>query len=296
MLFRAPIECPENVQYMHCRALCVCCSVAKTTIRYGTSYSNSRLAFGGWLLSQQLCHSSTALQSVGEDVDKGGKQVQHSAYVPETFPDIWQQEFQDLVNARPEEARNVFVEDLSATLEAHRAANRSSVIRRLNQKADWEAPWKTPKDISRTDDKSSLTDAAPTLSNARHANIAANAAELSAGQCVLEPKDSVVKNRKLTGRSRKASGHDAKSADRQTCRRMDLSQRRLHWPADSVQNKQATGEKYHHDTSGLLEYEAMYIGPIGEFDTERWRTRDYPWLAKLDIFVPGGRNGSALQR
>ena len=281
---------------MHCRALCVFCSVAKTTTRYGILYSNSRVAFSGWLLSQQFCHSSTALQSVGEDVEKGGKQVQHSASVPETFPDVWQKELQDLVDARPEEARNVFVEDLSATLEAHRAANRASVVRRLNQKADWKAPWKTPKDISRIDDKSSPTEAAPTSSKDQNTNTDVNAAKVSAGQCVLESKDVGVKTGKLTGRSRKASGRDGKTADRQTCRRIDLSQRRLHWPADSVQNKQATSEKYHHDTSGPLEYEAMYIGPVGEFDTEQWRTRDYPWLAKLDIFVPGGRNGSALQR
>ena len=283
---------------MNRRALCICCSGAKTATRCGRLYSNHRVAFGGWLQSQQFCHSSAALQSVGEDVEKGSKQAQHSDSVPETFQDVWQKEFQDLVNARPEEARNIFVEDLSATLEAHRAANRASVVRRLNQKANWKTPWKTLKDSSRIDEESLPTETAPTSSKDQNANTDGNAAEVSAGQCVLEPEDVALKKRMLRKSSRKGTGRDEKTAEKQTfqVRRMDLSQRRLHWPADSVQNRQITGKKYHHGTSGPLEYEAMYIGPVGEFDTKRWRTRDYPWLARLGTYVPAGRNGSALQR
>lgn len=283
---------------MNHRALCVCCSGAKTATRCGRLYNNSRLAFGGWLLSQQICHASTALQSVGGEVEKDGKQAQNPSSVPETFPDVWQEEFQDLVNARPEEARNVFVEDLSATLEAHRAANRTSVVRRLNQKANWKTPWKTPKDFSSIGTVSWPTETAPTLPKDQNANTDSNAAEVLSGQYVLEPEDVALKRRKLKKSSRKGIGRDEKSVEKRSFRitRMDLSQRRLHWPADSVQTRQVTGERYHRDTSGPLEYEAMYIGPVGEFDTKRWRTRDYPWLARLGPYVPGGRNGSALQR
>ena len=295
------IECrlpPENVQYMIRRALCVCYSGARTATRRGRLVFNTHLAFSGWLLSQQFCHSSTALQSVGEEVEKKGKHAQSPVSVPETFPDVWQKEFQDLVNARPEEARNVFVEDLSATLEAHRAANRASVVRRLYQKAHWKTPWKTPKEHPDFDEKSSPTEIAPRFSKDHDVDTDGDAAKASAGQCVSEPEDVASEKIKLKKQSRKFIGLGEKPAEKQTrqIRRLDLSQRQLHWPADSVQNQQIRGKIYRHGTSGPLEYEPMYIGPVREFETKRWRTRDYPWLAELHTYIPGGRNGSALQR
>lgn len=155
------------------------------------------------------------------------------------------------------DTKDIYIDDLTATLEAHRETNRASLIRRVDQDANWEAPFLQP--LAKTDF---------TPSSIKEAKV-----ESDSGSNALTappPQDAVT-----TAAPRKCRSNEP---------RHRISSRipwtSVHWPADSVQLAELTGTTYKAKPDEVLEYEASLLYALGSFTVKKMGPQ-YPWLASM---------------
>ena len=163
----------------------------------------------------------------------------------------WQEELGDphLINTK-----DIFVDDLSATLEAHREANKSTIIRRVQANAEWEAPFLSP-----------LADIDP----------------------IIEPNDDSI-----VGHDEESSpsAADEPAAYTENTIRKEIQSGRglthrqwtsIYWPADSVQLAQLTGKQYQKKPNEVLEYRACLLPTQGPFNLKKGKVQR-PWLGFME--------------
>ena len=167
------------------------------------------------------------------------------------------------------DAKDIFIDDLSATLDAHRDRNKASVTRRVDQDIKGRLPFLRPL---------------PKVSLTSHTND-----ETIPGDDVHSrflattlPKESVINKAK-----------DDTSEPLKVQRRTTPAQwASFYWPADAVQLAELTGKIYKRKPSEVMEYKPCLLTPQGVFDA-RPREPQRPWLAFLgnpESLNPGQSN------
>lgn len=155
------------------------------------------------------------------------------------------------------DAKDIYVDDLTATLEAHRQTNKASLIRRLQQDADWEAPFLNP--VATIELGPESNDEPAVDSDAHRSTLAAPLPEVSIDTLARE------------------HGHDHSQVREGLTPEQWAS---LHWPADSVQLAEITGKLYKAKPNEILEYSACLIKNQAVFCIKK-APAQYPWLAML---------------
>lgn len=163
----------------------------------------------------------------------------------------------ELDNKQGLDAKDIYIDDLTATLEAHRETNRASRIRRVHQDADWEAPFLNP--VANTEPAPGSNDEANGESDAHSSTLAAPLPE--APIAISAREDGQYHSRVHQGLTPKQWAS-------------------LYWPADSVQLAEITGKLYKARPDEILEYDACLIQNQGVFSIKTTAAQ-YPWLASL---------------
>jgi len=155
------------------------------------------------------------------------------------------------------DAKDIYIDDLTATLEAHRQTNKASLIRRVHQDADWQAPFLSP--VANTEPAPESNDEPIVDSDAHRSTLAAPLPEESIATPARE------------------DGHDHSQVRKGLNPKQWAS---LYWPADSVQLAEITGKLYKAKPEEILEYDACLIQNQGVFSIKKTAAQ-YPWLAML---------------
>ena len=195
------------------------------------------------------------------------------------------EEFRELLRVKHEEAKDVFLDDLSATLEAHRATNRAKIVRKLNQKANWEPPYKNPLDAVFTTSTSAVEkENGSNLNDEQGAEVTAKPLRAlprvkdSDGGGIGTPSEVAGKSH---GEKNEPSGQQEKDPNEDV-------HRDKHWPADSIQNEQYRRKIKGSAIHEIQEYKAMYIQPRGDYHSEK-KVDDCLWLGGLGTFATAKR-------
>ena len=150
------------------------------------------------------------------------------------------------------DAKDIIIDDLSATLEAHRDRNKASVIQRINQDVKGRVPFLRPlPDISQTSHTSNETIPGDDVHST---SLTTTLPE----EFVDTPEPFKIK-RHLT-------------------RDQWMS---FYWPADAVQLAELTGKIYKPKPSEVMEYKPYLPPTQGAFSVARLREPQRPWLALL---------------
>lgn len=168
--------------------------------------------------------------------------------------DDWTREFG---NKPGLDTKDIYIDDLTATLEAHRETNKASLIRRLHQDADWEAPFLNP--VVNNGPAPESKDGPVVDSDAHRSTLAAP-----------------LPQERITTPAREDGHHHSQV-------RKGLNPKQwasLHWPADSVQLAEITGKLYKAKADEILEYDECLIQNQGAFSIKT-SAAQYPWLAML---------------
>lgn len=205
---------------------------------------------------------------------------------------VLEEELQDLVNVKPEEARNVFIDDLSATLKAHRAANRASVIRKVNHNANSTSGFENPIATSHITPGKSQSENASLLPSGQSTEALGNTLNDTGAHNGAKAGNPVPKD--IKRRRRDNGGTNGVVIPKEKRNRRPLSLPQHQWPAGSLQNGRLLGQRNGIVASEPLEYEATHIVPNGEYKVKK--NQDILWSARLHPYRLGKRNGSALQR
>ncbi|KAG7009266.1 hypothetical protein G7Y79_00003g011340 [Physcia stellaris] len=239
--------------------------------------------FMKWVMVITPCSSGVAWRPVQGDQDATvpTSDAGPTGSSPDDLSRALDEEFRELLRVKHEEAKDVFIDDLSATLEAHRATNRAKIVRKLNQKANWEPPFKNP-----------LADGVATSSTSavqkedRSNLIDEQGAEVAAKPLLPLPwikhsdDGGIGTPSEVAGNSH---GEKHKTGGHQRDPNEDVH-RDKHWPADSIQNEQywrnIKGSALHE----IQEYKAMYIHPRGDFNSEM-KVNKCLWLDGLGTFA-----------
>ncbi len=155
------------------------------------------------------------------------------------------------------DTKDIYIDDLTATLEAHRETNRASLVRRLHQDADWEAPFLSPVANTEPAPESNVE---PIVDSNAHKGI------------LVAP----LPNESIATPAREDGHHHSQV-------RKGLNPKQwasLYWPADSVQLAEITGKLYKAKPDEILEYDACLIQNQGVFSIKK-AAAQYPWLAML---------------
>ena len=247
---------------MHCRAPCL--RPGKASIfnrRIGLYYSAAQVR---WV------HDSNERFISPRAVDLlSGKSYPRSLEGHEQ----WADKRRDIVKTRPENTKDIYIDNLSATLEAHRETNRASTIRKVGSdvKHHYDLPF------------------------IRRVSV------LPLGELSINPADN-------TDQQILASGIDEKKEDdfediniahedpwlKVTSR--DSVKPRQHWPADSIQHKQLSGAKPGDRVPepSVLEYLPISLRPCRSWQLKEPVLPDksqWPWLVHVK-----GYDGDGVER
>ncbi|KAL8794561.1 MAG: hypothetical protein Q9195_002896 [Heterodermia aff. obscurata] len=200
-------------------------------------------------------------------------------------------ELRELLTIKQEEAKDVFIDDLSATLEAHRLTNRATIVRKQNQKADegqlvFKRPIISPKIIA----VDSPAKDGFILPEEQDAEVTPK--PLGASMTLDNTKDDGTGLH--GGDFSVATEEEAVSDKRQVEKSSRNGLRSTNWPADSVQNEPHQGKRYSIDRHEVLEYDAMYIPPRGDYHFQN--RPSHPWLYGLDGYDTESKPITASRR
>ena len=239
---------------MHHRAVCLCCRSTRALLLRSQTLS----AFQSTTIRRWQDRELSNTRNLQSFSDENGAST-HSPAPPSDdgqsdASSDWQTE---LANASPIDTKDIYIHDLSATLEAHRATNRASLIRRVHQDAEWEAPFVSP-----------LANIEAECSPHEEATIGSDVQATPAAASL--PEEVVTDSAHGTNHGRvKVSRHET-----------EKSWTSVYWPADSVQLAELTGKKYHAKPDEVLEYKACLLQCQGPFSTSNEKVQR-PWLAFL---------------
>lgn len=260
---------------MHHRTICLCCSSVRTVARYRQLSSPIRPLSGGWPKRDYTAQSHPDSQTPSQDATATTSNAGPTGSSLDNLSGALDEELRELLRVKHEEAKDVFLDDLSATLEAHRATNRANIVRKLNQKAKWKSPFKNP-----LADAVAITLISPILNEEQGAEVTAE--PLHASAQIKHLKDGGI------GTPSEVAGefHDKKEkTERQQGKDSNEDVHRdKHWPADSIQNAQYWRQRKGSALHEIQEYKAMYILPRGDYHSER-RENNCPWLDGLGTFA-----------
>lgn len=276
---------------MHNRTICLCCSSIKRVARCGQLSLRISPLLGCRLWRHHFKHSSFYLQSPPQGAERRTHDVNHSGSALDDISNVVDEELRQLQETKLEEARDVFIDDLIATLEAHRSTNRAAVVRKLYQKAQcWTPVSKNP-----------LADFEDTAADAPDEDGSALSEEQGAGATIkpLAASTTVVyDNVRATDVHRAAPGSKYSKESEPKGQKGETSYGHAkcnpRWPADSIQSQQARGRKHKRTSSELLEYDAMYIAPQGCYYGKK--TPYCPWLKGLGTFYTRQKPVAAPRR
>ena len=204
---------------------------------------------------------------------------------PDDLSRALDEEFRELLRVKHEEAKDVFLDDLSATLEAHRATNRAKIVRKLNQKAKWEPPYKNPLDAVVTTSTSDVQkENGSNLNDEQGAEVTAK--PLRALPRVEHSDDGGIGTPSEVGGE--SHGEKNKTGRQQGKDPNEDVYRDKHWPADSIQNEQYRRKIKGSALHEIQEYKAMYIPPRGDYHSGK-KVNDCLWLGGLATFATAKR-------
>lgn len=195
-------------------------------------------------------------------------QVDDDGNVIETLSS-WEDHHAREVGRRPVAAQDVVIDDLSATLEAHRASNRASVIRKI------DAPSSIPSFFLR-----------PSIDGKR--GIKGVPSEV--------PREDLDEGRALAQHIFKSRVDGDQAEETQSAHEAGIRK----WPADSLQAQEGHGKRVRRKasndfvkSSGVLEYIGVPFLPTQSWDYVSSSTArlQRPWLAYLE-----GNSGDHFER
>lgn len=234
---------------MHHRALCPCSLKARgLTYRGLTPFTvRHQLVNTSHPCSNPVRRRNTRLLST-----RHGDENAATAPQPDDAGDAtngaWHTE---LAGADPTAAKDVFVDDLSATLEAHRESNRAAIIRRIYQDSAAQASFLNPLAVSEPDDT-------PTDGAIVNDDVGVIHEDLPA-QATSDSAQNTTPTHVTNKPARK--------------RRWIMT----HWPKDSIQLAEVTGKMYRGKEDEVLEYEAYLLQPQSPYIPGS-KTFKSPWL------------------
>lgn len=239
---------------MHHRAICLCYRSAQQSCLSNRPFLAFRhRRFRSW----QRRRLSGVRNGPSTSNENGANTVSPTSRLESVDPSVkddWATRFD---NKQGLDAKDVYIDDLTATLEAHRQTNKASLIRRLQQDADWEAPFLSP--VANIEPAPESNDEPTVDSDAHRSTSAAPLPEVSIGIPAHEHSHHHSQVRKGPTPQQWASRY---------------------WPADSVQLAEITGKLYKAKPKEILEYTACSIQNQGVFSI-KMAPAQYPWLAML---------------
>lgn len=238
---------------MHHRAACLCRRSTRTVIasnRLTLTLSHNRL----FRWHDRALSDTPSSHPLGKEHGDGNPSWAASANPASAFSNYeWQTELGELDVNDAIDAKDIFVDDLSATLEAHRETNKASIIRRVQANAEWEAPYLSP-----------LADIEPIASSKDETVVGRNADSTPFATVVAEDTTLEASDGPENPEIRMGQNHEHWT--------------RVYWPADSVQLAELTGKTYKAKPAEVLEYKACLISTQGLFK-EKLGKAQRPWLA-----------------
>ena len=279
---------------MHCRTICLGSNATRTLARCQWLHLQIPSLLGARFSRCQFTNPSFPLQAPSHEAENGTHNLDCTDSILHGLSSEVDKDIRELLTVKQEEAKDVFIDDLSATLEAHRTTNRATVVRKQRSRANIEIPLAFKR--------------LPIASNI----IAVDAP--AKDKFTLPEEQGVEVTRKPLGTSRtedntKDTGTDLHGenfrvatvtktvSDRQQVEKPGhSSMRSTNWPADSVQNRRRRGEKYSIGRHEVLEYQAMYIPPGGDYRSMKYATRSCPWVARLGTFTRKPKGVTASRR
>lgn len=279
---------------MHYRSLCLCSHSATTVARRGWFNPKSAPSLGGLFSRCHFINPSFQLQAPSQKAKNGIHDLDRADSTLNGLSSEVDKELRELLTIKQEEAKDVFIDDLFATLDAHRTTNRAAIVRKLNQKAnegslEFKRPVIGPK-INAVD-----APAKDGLNLPREHGAEVTPKPLGTSMTFdntnedgTDPHGDVF---------RTATRKKAVSDKQQVEKPGRDGMRSTNWPADSIQNEPRTGERkrYSIGRNEILEYDAMYIAPRGDYRCVKYK-HSCPWLAKLVTFDTKERTVTASRR
>lgn len=266
---------------MHHRTLCFCFSSVWPVARYPQLSSSIHPLSGGWPTRDHTAQSRSYSQTPSQDATVTTSDAGPTGSSPDDLSRALDDEFRELLRVKHEEAKDVFIDDLSATLEAHRVTNRAKIIRKLNQKAKWELPFKNP-----------LADGVATSStSAVQKEDGSNLNDEQGAEVTAKPLRPLARVKHSddggTGTPSEVAGNSHGKKHKTGGHQKDPNEdvhRDKHWPADSIQNEQYRRKIKGSALHEIQEYKAMYIHPRGDYNSEK-KVNKCLWLDGLGTFA-----------
>ena len=282
---------------MHYRSICLCsqASHSATTVarrRWLNPKSASSSSLGGLFSRCHFINPSSQLQAPSQETKNGIHNLDRADSILQGLSSEVDKELRELLTIKQEEAKDVFIDDLFATLDAHRTTNRAAIVRKLNQRAnegslDFKRPVIGPK-INAVDApaKGGLT-----LPRKQRAGVTPKPRGIS----------KTFDNTNDGGTDphgddfRAATQKTAVSENQQVEKPGRDGMRSTNWPADSIQNESRRGRRYSIGRNEILEYDAMYIAPRGHYRYVN-DNPSCPWLQTLATSNTKKRTANASRR
>ena len=286
--------------YMHSRTLCLCSHSARTVARCKWLNLKIQSSLGGISSRCHFIYPTFQLRAPSQEAKNGIHNLDRADSIlhglsSEQLSNEVDKELQELLTVKQEEAKDVFIDDLSATLEAHRATNRAAIVRKQNQKAeegslDFKRPLIGPR-ITAVD---APAEDVSTLPKEQGAEVAPKPLGTSTTDDNTND-DGTEPHRDGIREATEAPTESTAVSDKQQVGKLGRNGlQSTKWPADSVQNERRRGKKYSISPHEVLEYDAMYIPPGGDYGT-RYKP-SCPWLASLGPFNPKRKAETASRR
>ena len=202
-------------------------------------------------------------------VDLSGKSYPRSLRSHEKWADTRR----DVVKTRSENAKDIYVDDLSGTLEAHRETNRASIIRKVGAKARHQYDLPFMRRVS----------ALPLGEYSLH---------------LADDKDQQILVNSI-GEEKKDDFEDIIIAHQDPWPKLpskEVIKPWQHWPADSIQHKELLGAKLGNKVPepAVLEYLPISLRPCRSWQLQEPVLPDesqWPWLAHVK-----GYDGDGVER
>ena len=263
---------------MHHRTRCLCFDGARTVARRPWFYSKIPFLLGGRSSRCHFINPSFQLQAPSSEAKNGTHNLVRTDSILHGLSSEVDKDIRELLTVKQEEAKDVFIDDLSATLEAHRTTNRATTVRKLTQQANYELPYfKRPLIAPKIIAVDAPAEDGLTLPGEQGVEVAPK--PLGTSMTVDNTNDDGTD---LHGHDFRVATEEKFVSDEQQKKPRRKDMRSTNWPADSVQNEQRRGKRYSIGRHEVLEYEAIYIAPRGDYSSKLKRSS--PWLARLSHF------------
>ncbi len=259
---------------MHCRALCLRYSDAlRLNSQIGLRYSFEQVP---WVpvKNDRFLHTRAA-----------GSEKNGPAVGSLESQNPWADERRNIAKTRLEDSKDIYIDDLSATLEAHRSRNRASTIRKIDTVFEERIlPFRRPAFLPLGIESSANEADSTTISETSNSG---DFSQRDGSQQILENKADKDDSAGADG----ADDVHGQSSLGQVW--MDPLKPWQHWPADSFQYKEFLGIKPSDKVSepSLLEYIPMSVRPCYSWQLKgkvQPHYSQWPWLAHVEGYEGDG--------